>query len=101
MPSTTPHYPLEQVQELARAGMVRITAVAFEGAFELGLQDEIVPVILALTPADCAKTMPDRRFPGEYQDVYKPEYRDMDLYIKLKIKDGRQLVVEIVSFKAR
>jgi motility quorum-sensing regulator/GCU-specific mRNA interferase toxin len=100
--SRTPTYDLEEVQRLVGQGPIsrRITATAFAGADELGMEpDDIVEAILALSVGHFYKSMPSLHLPGTWQDVYHLSYRECDLYIKLQINTAGQAVV--VQFKER
>lgn len=54
--------------------------------------------VLALTASDFYETMESDAVPGLWQDVYRPTYGLMALYVKLQIeRDGDAIVI---SFKA-
>jgi motility quorum-sensing regulator/GCU-specific mRNA interferase toxin len=53
--------------------------------------------VLALTPADFYKTMESEAAPGLWQDVYRPVFSGLAMYLKLQISfDG---FVVVISFK--
>jgi hypothetical protein len=92
----TSTYDLERIKELVVEGRRIITLSALRGARSIGLEeDEIVDAVLALKAADFYKTMPAEKIPGLWQDVYRPNFRGVDLYVKLQIT-GQAV---IISFK--
>ncbi len=99
--NTTPAYDLATVKAaFCTVNRLRITLSARQGAVELGFSDQdIVDAIQALKPADFYKTMAPVT-PGfaAMQDVYRPTFRGMALYIKFQqLADGHL----VLSFKAR
>jgi motility quorum-sensing regulator/GCU-specific mRNA interferase toxin len=95
---TTPTHNLAQIVALVRAGKVRATRVALEGAAALGLDyDGMLAVIVELpNVGSFYKTMESRQDPGHWMDVYHTVApAGDDVYLKLMIRDG----VLIVSFK--
>jgi motility quorum-sensing regulator / GCU-specific mRNA interferase toxin len=53
--------------------------------------------LLALTAADFYKSMESEAVPGLWQDVYRPVFEGLALYVKLQIwADG---LVVVISFK--
>ena len=79
---------------------LNMTASSMKSQYELGFSDQdVVDIIQALKSADFYKSMPPEH-PGysAWQDVYKPIYKKIALYLKFQI-DKRDAV--IVSFKAR
>lgn len=79
---------------------LNMTASAMQGQYELGFSDQdVVDIIQTLTSADFHKSMPPVH-PGfsAWQDVYKPMFKEIELYVKFQI-DKRGEV--IISFKAR
>jgi motility quorum-sensing regulator/GCU-specific mRNA interferase toxin len=95
---TTPTHNLAQIVALVRAGKVRSTRVALEGAAALGLDyDGMLAVIVNLPHAGSFyKTMESRQDLGHWMDVYHTVTpAGDDVYLKLMIRDGAL----IVSFK--
>lgn len=91
-----PHCKLSVVQGLVSAGRVRITASAYAGAAELGLDGPgIVAVVLGLAPGDFYKSMTTHADHTIWQDVYRPRTAVGDVYLKLTVVDD----VLVVSFK--
>lgn len=64
---------------------------------------DLIECIASLTRADFHKTMPAERLKGLWQDVYRPTWCGVPLYVKLQVvahqASGGRLV--IVSFKKR
>jgi len=86
------------VKDLVKAGRVRATASAFEGARAVGLSTlaEMCEVLSALTDADFYKSMTTHADHRVWQDVYRPGLANgVRLYLKLTVIDD----VLIVSFK--
>jgi hypothetical protein len=66
----------------------------------LGWDDEDVKeCVLALTGADFHKTMESTDLPGLWQDVYKPLFRRVRLYVKIQV--GRRGKAVVISFKEK
>ena len=97
MEKGTPHCKLPAVKALIEAGQVRATASAFNGARELGICDltGMCAVVLALTPSDFYKSMTTHADHRIWQDVYRAETANGEVYLKLTVIDD----VLIVSFK--
>jgi motility quorum-sensing regulator/GCU-specific mRNA interferase toxin len=76
------------VKTLARTGKLRTTASALVGAalLEFGFE-EIVEVVLALSPADFYKSMTTHADHRIWQDVYRPATVMVDVYLKLTVAD--------------
>ncbi len=98
MEKGTPHCKLSVVKAFAKAGQVRATATAYNGARELGINDlsGMCAVVLALTSADFYKSMTTHADHTIWQDVYHAKTASGDeVYLKLTVIDD----VLIVSFK--
>lgn len=96
MEKRTPHCKLAVVKSLVEAGKVRTTQAARVGASQLGLSlSDMLAVVMALTPADFHKSMTTYADHRLWQDVYRPNTRAGDVYLKLMVIDD----VLIVSFK--
>jgi motility quorum-sensing regulator/GCU-specific mRNA interferase toxin len=93
-----PTYALERIKTLVRSGERIITLSALSGARELGLDEaDIDEVVLNLDEQDFYKTMESERLPSLWQDVYRPVYREFELYVKLQIMS----CAVVISFKRR
>lgn len=96
MEKQTPHCKLTVVRALVEAGKVRSTVTALAGAAALGLgYEEMVEVVMALTPQDFHKSMSTHADHRIWQDVYRPTTTVGAVYLKLTVIDD----VLIVSFK--
>ncbi|AVP56621.1 type II toxin-antitoxin system MqsR family toxin [Pulveribacter suum] len=98
MEKGTPHCRLATVKALVQDGRVRATASAYDGVWELGIEDlaGMCAVVLALQPADFYKSMTTHADPRIWQDVYRPRSAaGSSVYLKLTVIDD----VLIVSFK--
>ncbi|MBS1827086.1 MAG: type II toxin-antitoxin system MqsR family toxin [Acidobacteria bacterium] len=97
MEKRSPHCALGVVKALVAAGKVRATVSALAGGAALGFSfEEIVDVVVALTPRDFYKSMTTHADHRIWQDVYRPKTAAGEVYIKLTVIDD----VLIVSFKA-
>ena len=98
MEKGTPHRKLAVVKALVKAGHVKATASAFNGARELGINNlaGMCDVVLALTSSDFYKSMTTHADHRVWQDVYRAKTTNGDeMYVKLTVIDD----VLIVSFK--
>ena len=96
MEKRTPHCKLVIVKALVSAGKYRTTQTARAGAIELGFDlDDMLAVVKSLTSADFYKSMTTHADHSIWQDVYRPNTRAGDVYLKLTVIDD----VLIVSFK--
>jgi motility quorum-sensing regulator/GCU-specific mRNA interferase toxin len=92
----TPHCKLSSVKALIEVGKVRTTQSARLGATALGFEfHEVLDVVKALTPTDFYKSMTTHADHTIWQDVYRPNTKAGDVYLKLTVVDD----VLIVSFK--
>jgi motility quorum-sensing regulator/GCU-specific mRNA interferase toxin len=90
------HCSLSVVKQLVREGKVRSTFSALTGAATLGFDfDGMLAAILALTPADFYKSMTTHADHKVWQDVYRPNTKAGEVYLKLTVVQD----VLIVSFK--
>lgn len=93
-----PAFSLELVQTLVGNGEYRITESALDGAAALYLdEDDIVACVQELSRSHFYKTMPSTRMPGTDQDVYRTRYAGFAVYLKVRVIDGKKVV--IISFK--
>jgi motility quorum-sensing regulator / GCU-specific mRNA interferase toxin len=82
----------------ADAARLNRTMTATNGADDLGLDDQaVVDVIAGLTPGDFDKSMRSTINSAVWQDVYKPVFRDRELYVKFTLDTRRELL--LISFK--
>jgi motility quorum-sensing regulator/GCU-specific mRNA interferase toxin len=96
MEKRSPHCPLSVVKALVKAGKVRTTYSAECGAARMGLDvADMLDVVISLVPADFYKSMTTHADHKIWQDVYHPNTRAGDAYLKLTVVDD----VLIVSFK--
>lgn len=93
-----PTYDLGRIQRLVADGRYRITRSALRGAEHLGITPAgVEDATSALTVADFDKSMPAKKVPGLWQEVYRPTYAGRTLYLKLQVAtDG---IVVVVAFK--
>ena len=92
------HYSLDEIKRFLQADCYRFTMSAQKTIQnELGLtEDDAIDVILQLQPRDLYKSMTSLHDHTLWQDVYKPNWEDETLYIKLQILDDSTIVI---SFK--
>ncbi len=96
MEKQTPHCKLSVVKAMIKAGDIRSTKAAREGAAALGFDfDSMIAVVMALTPIDFYKSMTTHANHRIWQDVYRPVTSAGEVYLKLTVIDD----VLIVSFK--
>ncbi len=73
---------------MASEGAINFTRIARAGAAELGISEGgMIDVVMSLTRQDFTHSNSDDTFPGKWQDVYKPAYEDLNLYIKLRVEN--------------
>jgi motility quorum-sensing regulator/GCU-specific mRNA interferase toxin len=96
MEKSTPHSKLSTVKAMVKAGNIRTTRTAREGAVALGFDlDGLLGVVLGLTAADFYKSMTSYADHRVWQDVYRPRTAAGEVYLKLTVVED----VLIVSFK--
>jgi len=96
MEKRTPHCKLSLIKAWVKAGKVRTTYSAQQGAALMGFSvNDMLSVLIALTPADFYKSMTTHANHAVWQDVYRPNTPAGDVYLKLTVIDD----VLIVSFK--
>ena len=103
MSSTQPTYSLQRVQELVTLVRYRISGTAVNGAGDLGFDEQdVVACVGALVTADFYKTMEATHRPGFWQDVYRPVYGGIDVYVKVQLEgtDPDDTAV-LIQFKRR
>jgi motility quorum-sensing regulator / GCU-specific mRNA interferase toxin len=95
---STPTYDLETIQQLVGQGLIsyRVTTAARYGAAELGIsEDDLVEIVLSLTPSYFYKSMESEQVPGLWQDVYHFPHGPAVLYVKLQIDPlGRAVIIQ-------
>lgn len=98
MEKDTPRYKLPNVKALVKAGKVRATASAYNGAQDLGIGNlaGMCDIVLGLTTFDFYKSMTTYADHHIWQDVYHAKASSgQGIYLKLTVIDD----VLIVSFK--
>ena len=96
MEKPTPHCKLSAVKAMIEAGKLRTTKAAREGGAALGFDfDNMIAVLMALTPEDFYKSMTTHADHRIWQDVYRPTTPVGEIYLKITAIDD----VLIVSFK--
>ena len=84
------------VKAMIEAGNVRSTKSALMGGEAMGFGfDDIIDVVMALTPIDFYKSMTTHTDHRVWQDVYRPTTSAGEVYLKLTVIDD----VLIVTFK--
>jgi motility quorum-sensing regulator/GCU-specific mRNA interferase toxin len=95
-----PTYNLSLIQQLVQDGAYVVTGTALAGAAALSFDSEdIRACVLALTLRDLYKTMESTDRPGLWQDVYKPLYGGVRVYVKLQLSAACKAVV--IQFKQK
>lgn len=101
--SLGPHYDLARIKDLVLLGRRIITGMAVNGAAEMGFDEsDIEDCVGALTDSDFYKTMESEQLRGAWQDVYRPVYCGIAVYLKLQLvgrADDPQAVV--IQFKRK
>jgi len=101
MEQKTPAYDLDTIKRsLSSVDNLRMTGSAQAAMVSLGFDEsDVINVIQALTPNDFHKSMAPRK-PGfiNWQDVYRPFYSGIQLYMKFQLGPKGQVVV---SFKEK
>jgi len=96
MEKRTSHFKLYTVKALVQSGRVNTTGTALAGAAVLGLNlDEMLAVVMSLTPNDFYKSMTTHANHTVWQDVYRPMTHIGAVYLKLTVQED----VLIISFK--
>ena len=96
-----PKYDLETIKlAFSTTDKLNMTYSAMQGQYELSFSDQdIVEAIQTLTSADFHKSMPpEHKNFSAWQDVYKPTFKKIGLYLKFQIDKRGEM---IISFKAR
>jgi hypothetical protein len=93
------HFPLSTVKS-AFADELRLnrTMTAADGADALGMDERaVVDVIAGLSARDFEKSMRSGANAAIWQDVYKPVVGGRELYVKVTLDTGGELL--LISFK--
>jgi motility quorum-sensing regulator/GCU-specific mRNA interferase toxin len=93
-------FDLTTLKKLIKSPATRIiTRQAFKDAATLGWEEEdMVECISQLTRQDFYKSMTTYVNPRLWQDVYRPTYKEVPLYIKVQI-DTAEATLIVISFK--
>ena len=92
------HYSLSLIKTLIKEENYRITGSAFRDAIALGFdEDDILDVVLRLSPKELYKSMTTHHDNQMWQDVYYVTLQKKELYVKLQINED----VIVISFKER
>ena len=101
----SPTYDLGELRALVRAGKFRVTGTAMDAASSLSFDEEDVrDCVLQLAASDFFKTMPSHHKAGLHQDVYRPMYAGVRLYVKVQIihlHPTRNEMAVVISFKRK
>lgn len=93
-----PNYDLVRIQQLVASGYCLITKTAMTKGQMLGFdRQDIIDCVLELDEGDFYKAMASLKFPGSSQDVYKPTFEGIPIYLKLTLGEGWEAVV--IQFK--
>lgn len=98
-----PSFDLSEVKRLVEKGQWRPTNEAVKCARELEFDgQDIVECIRELVANDFYKTMESTTLQGTMQDVYRPWYCDVQIYLKLQVQQTLlQRRVVVISFKRK
>jgi hypothetical protein len=102
MDKTTPHYPLQDIlAQMDCVGSMNVRFAALDDLRELRLTRAVLlTIVRSLTDADFYKSMDSQINPGTWQDVYRPKYKGMVLYLKIgKAIDGDEF--QVISCKEK
>ncbi len=100
----SPAYSLSEVIEKAKVGFIHVRHQAQDDAeaLDFDLRD-IIECISSLRQSDFAKSMDaeNPRWHDCRQDVYKPTYNGIELYVKLQYWPHKTKRLYVVSFKRK
>jgi hypothetical protein len=100
-----PAYDLAEIQSQFRNKQGSITREAADGARAMGLAEkDIYQCIESLSDSDLHKSMPatnpEAAKAGLWQDVYRPMYESMQVYLKLQLnRFGRAILIQFKDKK--
>ena len=94
-----PYYDLAKIKKLISEGNYKITVSALQSAHMMGFDEEDMRdcILSFLNETHFYKAMPSERFPELWQDVYKINYLERLVYLKLQI--SRTGLSVVISFK--
>ncbi len=89
MEKRTPHYKLDNIQaQMVSIETLRLTASSMKGLAELGWRfSDALDVVAKLERKDFQKSMTIYSDSKVWQDVYRPTYREVNLYVKIQMDD--------------
>ncbi len=96
-----PTYDLDAIKlAFDNVDKLRMTATAMQGQYIVGFSDQdVVDTIQTLAGSDFYKSMaPAHAKFISWQDVYKPTFNSVELYIKFQVDSRGEM---IISFKAK
>lgn len=100
--SAGPTFDLELAKGLVRLGEWSATKRAMLDASGMGFDpSDIRDCVLELAMSDFYKTAESETVPGTMQDVYKPIYCDVPIYLKLQIHEEKAVARKktvVISF---
>lgn len=92
------HYNLDLIRALINKENYRITGSAFRDAMALEFdEDDILEVVLKLSPKELYKSMTTHNDNKVWQDVYYATLQKKERYVKLQINED----AIVISFKER
>ncbi|MFC1531205.1 type II toxin-antitoxin system MqsR family toxin [Gemmatimonadota bacterium] len=95
--ASDPTYDLELIKRLVTIGQWKPTKRALENASSLCFEPrDIRDCVLGLEATDFDRTYPSETVSETWQDVYKPTYCEVDLYVKVQI--SHESLVVVISF---
>jgi len=103
-PQPGPTYDLSAIKALVGGGRYFVTGKALNCLGALGFDGtDVVQCVMNLSAASFYKTMPAIKVPGLWQDVYRPDYGGIALYVKLQITQpsATGALAVVVSFKRK
>jgi len=96
----TPSHSLEAIQKAVARGHYVVTAkVLATAARVLCDREDIAECIAQLTLDDFYKSMPSKKRPGCWQDVYRTRFGGFRVYVKLDLVQRQTDLVVVLSFK--
>jgi hypothetical protein len=99
-----PTYDLDTIKNLIRSKARTITIYAEQNIIEECLSKEMAyEIVLDLKPGQFRKTMKAEKMPGSglFQDVYRYDSDEYDLYVKVQIFDDRGIQkARLIDMKA-
>ena len=98
MEKRTPHYKLAEIQaQMVSIETLRLTASSRTGLAALGWRfHDALEVVKNLTKKDFFKSMTTYKDAKVWQDVYRPTYKGIELYVKFQMDEQGYFTI---SFK--